>query len=97
MGTIIEAMKSVTNRQEIDFEVIGMRPGEKIHEDMLGSTELPYTKKVDEKLLVVLPQYTNKNHTHKENYQGEVMNSSLHLSDDHQLLSDLIKRGVEEA
>jgi FlaA1/EpsC-like NDP-sugar epimerase len=97
MDTIIKAMKSVTNRQEIDFEVIGMRPGEKIHEDMLGSTELPYTKKVDEKLLVVLPQYTNKSHTYKENYQGEVMNSSLHLSDDHQLLSGLIKRGVEEA
>ena len=77
--------------------VIGMRPGEKIHEDILAKTELEFTYEVDDRLLVVLPQYTKRAHTYDNKYEGKEFNSSLHLNDDASVLSALIKRGLQDA
>lgn len=98
METIIEAIKSITNKN-VNYNLIGLRPGEKLHEDMLAETELPFTYKVpDMNLLCVRPQYTNKKHNdgwHK--YNGPHFNSSLHVSKDVQNLVSLIERGKAES
>jgi FlaA1/EpsC-like NDP-sugar epimerase len=95
MQTIISSLESMTGKK-IDFEVTGMRPGEKIHEDMLAKTELPFTHEVSETLMVVKPQYTNKNHSYNKKYSGPHYNSSLHLDNDVQNLKKLIQRGTTE-
>ena len=96
MNFIKDTLQEMQNKS-IEFDITGMRPGEKIHEDMLAPTELPYTRVIDEKLLAVLPQYTKKNHNHNEVYDGLVMNSGLHLCEDTDLLKDLIARGLDDA
>ena len=71
MNTIIDAVKEMTGKEDIVIKNIGMRPGEKLHEDMLSKTELPFTKEINTKLLAVLPQYTNKVHSHEKRYIGQ--------------------------
>ena len=93
MKTIISSLETMTGNK-IGFKVSGMRPGEKIHEDMLAETELEFTYEVDEKLMVVLPQYTNKKHSYSKKYNGPHYNSSLHLDNDVEKLKDLINKGL---
>ena len=93
MKTIVSAVGKMSNKN-IDYEIMGMRPGEKIHEDMLAETELPFTYEVDNKLMVVKPQYTKRKHSYDKKYKGLHYNSSLHLSDDVDKLVKLIDRGM---
>ena len=77
-------------------EEVGLRPGEKLHEDMLAETELPFTYKVDDiNLLQVRPQYTNKSYQDFKKYDGPHFNSKLWVKDDVDHLMGLIKRGSE--
>ena len=96
MKTIIEAVKNICDLDSIEFDVIGIRPGEKLHEDMLAKTELPFTYQPDEKLLTVIPQYTNKLHSYDNKYDGVEFNSSLHNNDNVDDLIKLIKRGLKD-
>ena len=57
MSNVIKAVEEIMNRdtlmnvpKTIDMEIIGMRPGEKFHEDMLAKTELDFTYKVPDKI-----------------------------------------------
>lgn len=78
-------------------EEIGLRPGEKLHEDMLAETELPFTYKVDDiNLLQIRPQYTNKDYQDFKKYDGPHFNSKLWVKDDITHLVDLIKIGLQE-
>jgi len=95
MKTVIESMKAVCNVDTINYEVIGLRPGEKIHEDMLAKTELPYTYHTTENLLVVIPQYTTKKHCYPKKYEGLQFNSALHLNNNISDLVKLIERGCK--
>lgn len=82
-----------------NYGVTGLRPGEKLHEDMLAKTELPYTYNVPGgvNLLAVRPQYTNRVHSSDwEAYKGKEFNSSLHVSDYVPDLQNLIIRGLQE-
>ena len=97
MNTIIDAVKKMTGKEDIIIKNIGMRPGEKLHEDMLSKTELPFTKEINNKLPAVLPQYTNKVHSHERHYLGQEFNSSLHLNNNTDDLVSLIIRGLEDA
>ena len=96
IGTVIEAIQDIVSLKDIEYEIIGMRPGEKFHEDMLAKTELPFTYEPDNNLLVVIPQYTKKKHSYAEKYTGREFNSSLHNKDDVMYLSKLINRGLQE-
>ena len=96
MQTVLQSVQEICNLDNINYSVTGMRPGEKVHEDMLAETELPFTYEVDDKLMVVLPQYTNRSHKHGQKYQDVHFNSSLHLDDDVAMLTRLIKRGLEQ-
>jgi FlaA1/EpsC-like NDP-sugar epimerase len=97
MKTVIDAIKEICSLDTIDYDVIGMRPGEKFHEDMLCKTELEFTMQPSDKLLCVLPQYTNKNHKYDNRYDGLEFNSSLHNNDNVGDLVDLINRGLGES
>ena len=98
MGNVIKAVENIMELPfEINPEIMGMRPGEKFHEDMLAKTELDFTYEVSDKLLTVLPQYTNKKHTHNKKYEGLEFNSSLHNNDNVDDLVKIIKKGLEDA
>lgn len=97
MENVIKAVAKIINLEDIQYDVIGMRPGEKFHEDMLAKTELDFTYQITNKLLVVLPQYTNKNHSFKNIYDGLEFNSSLHNNDNIDDLIKLIQKGLKDA
>ena len=97
MKNVIESVREIMELDAIDFKTTGMRPGEKFHEDMLAKTELDFTYEVNNKLLTVLPQYTNRTHTHSKKYKGLEFNSSLHNNDNIKDLIEIIKRGLEDA
>ena len=97
MKTVINAIKETCKLDTIEYDVIGMRPGEKFHEDMLCKTELEFTMQPSEKLLCVLPQYTNKKHTYDTKYDGLEFNSSLHNNDNVDDLVKLIDKGLKES
>ena len=94
LETVLNAVLEMTGVENADTVVNGMRPGENIHEDMLAKTELPFTYEVDETLMVVTPQYTNKEHTYNKRYEGLEYNSSLHLDNDVSSLRKIIEVGV---
>jgi UDP-N-acetylglucosamine 4,6-dehydratase len=95
LETVLKSVKSLVGVDEAKTVINGMRPGEKIHEDMLAKTELPFTYEVDENLLVVIPQYTNKIHSYDKKYEGKEFNSLLHLDDDVENLKEIIEEGIE--
>ena len=97
MGNVIKAVAKIMNLEDIQYDVMGMRPGEKFHEDMLAKTELDFTYQITDKLLAVLPQYTNKKHSFKNMYDGLEFNSSLHNNDSVDDLVKLIQKGLENA
>jgi len=96
MQVIIDSIKKLVGKDDVETKIIGVRPGEKLHEDMLAKTELPFTYQPDDKLLTVIPQYTNKSHTYNKKYDGKEFNSSLHNNDNVDDLCKLIKRGISE-
>ena len=93
MKTTIEALKLVAG-SNVSYEISGMRPGEKFHEDILADTELEFTREVNGKLLVVLPQYTNRTHSYIHKYAGGKLNSALGVSSDSNSLASLIAEGL---
>jgi FlaA1/EpsC-like NDP-sugar epimerase len=97
MRTIIAAVENL-HGSTVNYDLIGLRPGEKLHEDMLAATELPFTYEVPNyNLLCVRPQYSNRV-TRKDwrRYDGREFNSGLHVSDDVRNLVFLIQRGMVE-
>lgn len=97
MSTILKAVEKI-HGDTFEYDLMGLRPGEKLHEDMLAETELPFTYKVPGiNLLSVRPQYTNRAHDLEwQKYDGPHFNSALHVSDDVDSLIDLINRGKSE-
>ena len=98
MNTIISAVEKM-HGAPVEYDIIGLRPGEKLHEDMLAATELPLTYKAPGiNLLCVRPQYTKRPfRADWEGYDGPEFNSALHVSDNVEELVQLIQRGLEDA
>lgn len=97
LPTCIKALEEITGR-EAKVEIVGLRPGEKLHEDMLAETELPFTYVVPNiNLLQVRPQYTSKyRQSDYEKYTGPHFNSKLWVKDDIKGVVELIKRGLDK-
>ncbi len=98
MNTILKGVERL-HGAPIEYDLIGLRPGEKLHEDMLAETELPFTKKVPGiNLLCVRPQYSRRtNRRMWDHYDGPEFNSALHVSSDVDEFVNLIDRGLEDA
>jgi len=91
----IQALESIVGKKS-NTETIGLRPGEKLHEDMLAETELPFTYKVSGiNLLQIRPQYTHKTYQNFEKYNGPEFNSSLWVKEDIEELKALIEKGLK--
>jgi hypothetical protein len=105
METIIQSL-SLKLDKEIKYNVVGMRPGEKFHEDMIAKTELSFTyesKFLDgfttehcNRLLCVIPQFTHKEYPLKK-YDGPEFNSGIFLNYDKEYLINLINKGLQDA
>jgi FlaA1/EpsC-like NDP-sugar epimerase len=94
LPSCIKALESLLQK-DIKTKIIGLRPGEKLHEDMLAKTELPYTYKVhDINLLQIRPQYTHKTYQDFKKYNGPEFNSELWVKDDIADLKILIANGL---
>ena len=94
LPTCINALGSILNKQT-KIELIGLRPGEKLHEDMLAKTELDFTYQVPNiNLLQIRPQYTNKVYQSFTKYNGPEFNSELWVKHDILELIDLINKGL---
>lgn len=98
--TLPMCIKALENIVELsaDTELVGLRPGEKLHEDMLAETELDFTYEVpNNNLLQIRPQYGKRNYGSTfSKYNGPHFNSSLWVSDDVEQLTQLILRGITD-
>ena len=94
LPTCIKALEKITNETS-STTIIGLRPGEKLHEDMLAETELPFTYQVPNvNLLQIRPQYTNKTYQDWKKYNGPHFNSELWVKKDIEELIKLINKGL---
>lgn len=94
LPTCIKALGKMLNK-EPKTKLMGLRPGEKLHEDMLAKTELDFTYQVPGiNLLQIRPQYTNKTHQDFEKYTGPEFNSELWVKEDIEELTGLIQKGL---
>lgn len=94
LPTCIKALEVVTSKKATT-SLMGLRPGEKLHEDMLAETELPFTYQVPGvNLLQIRPQYTHKTYQDFPKYDGPHFNSALWVKDNIQELIELIKKGL---
>lgn len=94
----IKALEQITGKTATTT-VVGLRPGEKLHEDMLAETELDFTYQVTGiNLLQIRPQYTRRLHSDSrfKKYNGPHFNSELWVQEDIDSLVDLIKRGLKD-
>ena len=95
LPTCIKALEKITGKSATT-KIVGLRPGEKLHEDMLAETELDFSYQVtDRNLIQIRPQYTNKSHQDFSKYEGPHFNSELWVKDDIDELVELIERGLE--
>jgi len=90
----IAALEQIFNKKA-STRITGLRPGEKLHEDMLSETELPFTYEVkDTSLLQIRPQYTKKKYQNFNKYDGPHLNSKLWVQNDLNKIINLIKKGL---
>jgi UDP-N-acetylglucosamine 4,6-dehydratase/5-epimerase len=55
---------------ETDYEIVGIRPGEKLHETLINEDEMRYTWKIKDMLMITNPHYELFNETNLEsNYE----------------------------
>jgi len=95
LPTCIKALERLTGKTATT-ETIGLRPGEKLHEDMLAETELPFTYEVEGiNLLQIRPQYTSKTYQDFKKYDGPHFNSALWVKSDIEGIKNLIEKGLK--
>ena len=95
---VLNCLVAMEGIERFEVEDVGIRPGEKLHEDMLAITELPnsYSFKFgdDSEAVCIVPSQSK--YRYKNLYKGSPMNTSLNISKDMDELTELIKRGLSE-
>ena len=91
----IQALEKISTIKS-KINIVGLRPGEKLHEDMLAKTELDFTYKVPSvNLLQIRPQYTKTAYQDWNKYDGPEFNSGLWVKEDLSELTELIEKGLK--
>lgn len=90
----------------ISYEVTGLRPGEKLHEDMLADSEIPLSYEMEykyfdhkytgKKLIKVVPQIRPTIGPQDVKYEGMKLNSEYWVSEVRSELKNLIQRGLSQ-
>ncbi len=78
---------------ELRTENLGKRAGEKVHEDMMNSSELERAYLKDG-LIVITPEATRRKYAYDKPYGGPILNSKLHVERDHAKILGLLKSGM---
>jgi len=95
LPTCIKVLEEITGKKA-NTKIIGLRPGEKLHEDMLATTELKFTYQVPNiNLLQIRPQYTTKIYQNWKKYKGPEFNSALWVKENIKELEELINKGLK--
>ena len=96
LPSLIDAVGVIAGKNPITT-IAGLRPGEKLHEDMLEKTELPRTYKVPGiNLLQVRPcNIDNDEYQEFPKYNGPHFNSELWVKSDKESLVKLIEEGLK--
>jgi FlaA1/EpsC-like NDP-sugar epimerase len=95
LPSCIQSLEKISNIKS-KTNITGLRPGEKLHEDMLAKTELDFTYEVPNiNLLQIRPQYTNKTYQDWDKYKGPHFNSKLWVKEDINDLVKLINKGLK--
>ena len=96
LPSLIDAVGVIAGKTPITT-ISGLRPGEKLHEDMLEKTELPRTYKVPGiNLLQVRPcNIDNDKYQEFPKYDGPHFNSELWVKSDKESLVKLIEEGLK--
>lgn len=95
LPSLVEAC-GIVAKKEPSFYIDDLRPGEKLHEDMLEKTELPRTYKVPGvNLLQVRPCRQRVEYQEFKKYNGPHFNSELWVKSDTKELAKLIERGLK--
>ena len=96
LPSLVEAVSTIVGKKA-DTKITGLRPGEKLHEDMLEKTELPRTYKVPNiNLLQVRPcGFDESKYQNFKKYSGPHFNSELWVKDDSKSLVELIEKGLK--
>ena len=96
LPSLIDAVSVIADKKA-KTAISGLRPGEKLHEDMLEKTELPRTYKVPGiNLLQVRPCNANNNkYQDFSKYDGPHFNSELWVKSDKESLVKLIEEGLK--
>lgn len=94
LPSCIKALETYCGK-ESKIKETGLRPGEKLHEDMLAETELDFSYQVpDINLIQIRPQYTQKKYQLFKKYKGPHFNSELWVKDNIDELTILFERGL---
>ena len=67
--TIMDLMKAITDLlNDPGYEIVGVRPGEKLHEILINEDEIRYTWELEDNYIIFNPQKSNDHIL--ENYKG---------------------------
>jgi len=96
LPSLIDAVGVIAGKKP-QTTISGLRPGEKLHEDMLEKTELPRTYKIPGiNLLQVRPcNADNNDYQEFPKYDGPHFNSELWVKNDKESLVSLINQGLK--
>lgn len=96
---VLKVLQRMEGVQSPDVKIMGIRPGEKLHEDMLSEPEIPLSTvhfTPGPESIVRITSQVNTNESSGRPYTGKPMNTSLNINRDLDELEALIKRGLSE-
>jgi UDP-N-acetylglucosamine 4,6-dehydratase len=98
IADVLNCLAEIEGVEEYAIKDIGVRPGEKLHEDMLAVTEVPNAWLIkDSDIIALLSSHIKRPASFYEKYDGPILNTSIDINKDMDELKSLIVRGSNES